>query len=114
MRRGNETQRQSSASSPSPSVGAHGPSLTGAAQAGAAAGRACARARRFASVVLDSRRGALRRAPGEHMFEPAEDEETAPNHFDRRGFFRGAAALTVGGFGAAAEVATPEAQTNRA
>ena len=48
------------------------------------------------------------------MFEPAEDEETAPNHFDRRGFFRGAAALTVGGFGAAAEVATPEAQTNRA
>jgi len=48
------------------------------------------------------------------MFEPTENEEAAPTQIDRRGFFRGAAALTVGGFGAAVEVATPDAQTARA
>ena len=48
------------------------------------------------------------------MFEPTEEQETAPSQIDRRGFFRGAAALTVGGFGAAAEVVTPNAQTKRA
>jgi len=48
------------------------------------------------------------------MSEPTEHEETRPNPLDRRGFFRGAAALTVGGFGVAAEVAQPEAQTRAA
>src|SRR6185295_10353355 len=33
---------------------------------------------------------------------------------DRRDFFRGAAALTAGGFGAALEIAPPAAQTTRA
>jgi len=44
---------------------------------------------------------------------PSEDRErpVAPSQIDRRGFFRGAAALTVGGFGAATELAAPEAQT---
>ena len=88
------------------------PSLTRAAQAGA--GATCACARRFASVGLDLRHGALRRVPGEQMFEPTEEQEAAPKHIDRRGFFRGAAALTVGGFGAAVEVAAPSAQTNGA
>jgi cation diffusion facilitator CzcD-associated flavoprotein CzcO len=48
------------------------------------------------------------------MFEPTEEQEAAPGQIDRRGFFRGAAALTVVGFGAAAEVITPSAQTTRA
>jgi NADPH-dependent glutamate synthase beta subunit-like oxidoreductase len=48
------------------------------------------------------------------MLELTEEEEAAPNQIDRRGFFRGAAALTVGGFGAAVEVATPDAQTKGA
>src|SRR5690242_10733018 len=47
------------------------------------------------------------------MFEPTA-EEAAPSQLDRRGFFRGAAALTVGSCGLAAEVATHDAQTNRA
>jgi cation diffusion facilitator CzcD-associated flavoprotein CzcO len=42
-----------------------------------------------------------------------EDElgrNAVPSQMDRRGFFRGAAALTVGGIGAAAELAQPEGQ----
>jgi cation diffusion facilitator CzcD-associated flavoprotein CzcO len=66
-------------------------------------------------------RGA-RRFLGDHMSEPTQPKDMpiedahdhAPNQMDRRGFFRGAAALTVGGFGAAAELAAPEAQTTAA
>src|SRR5262245_13650336 len=47
------------------------------------------------------------------MFEPTEQEEAAQSQIDRRKFFRGAAALTVGGFGAGVEVTAPEAQTKR-
>jgi cation diffusion facilitator CzcD-associated flavoprotein CzcO len=43
--------------------------------------------------------------------ENAPGDDRAPNHLDRRGFFRGAAALTLGGFGVAAERTQPEAQT---
>lgn len=48
------------------------------------------------------------------MTEPTQAEDAAPNRLDRRGFFRGAAALTVGGLATAAEVARPEAQTGAA
>jgi cation diffusion facilitator CzcD-associated flavoprotein CzcO len=44
------------------------------------------------------------------MSEPTQPDDV-PNRPDRRDFFRGAAALTVGGFGVAAEIARPEAQT---
>src|SRR5688572_7143955 len=48
------------------------------------------------------------------MSESTRSEAAPPNQLDRRGFFRGAAALTVGGLGVAAGVAQPEAQTGAA
>ncbi|HEY3515906.1 MAG TPA: FAD-dependent oxidoreductase [Gammaproteobacteria bacterium] len=45
------------------------------------------------------------------MFEPTEQEDAPSSCIGRREFFRGAAALTVGGFGATAEVARLDAQT---
>jgi cation diffusion facilitator CzcD-associated flavoprotein CzcO len=48
------------------------------------------------------------------MSEPKQTQDAPPSQLDRRGFFRGAAALTVGGFGVAAGVARPEAQTGAA
>jgi len=44
------------------------------------------------------------------MKERTQQEEATPSQIDRRGFFRGAAALTVGGFGAAASTQA-DAQT---
>jgi cation diffusion facilitator CzcD-associated flavoprotein CzcO len=48
------------------------------------------------------------------MSESKRSEDAPPNQLDRRGFFRGAAALTVGSLGAATGVEQPEAQTGAA
>src|SRR5688572_24916694 len=45
------------------------------------------------------------------MSESTRPQNAPPNQLDRRGFFRGAAALTVAGFGGATDVARSEAQT---
>jgi cation diffusion facilitator CzcD-associated flavoprotein CzcO len=48
------------------------------------------------------------------MSEPTRPKDAPSNQLDRREFFRGTAALTVGGLGVAAGVAEPEAQTGAA
>jgi len=45
------------------------------------------------------------------MAELTKHDDDVPSPIDRRDFFRGAAALTVGGIAAATEIAAPEAQT---